>query len=300
MSKRNPAQNPAQSPGSSWHARVLTSPATTRPSFIPLANNTSSSALPSSLLEPRPPVVGGWGLTTKMQSALSTPSGTRPQSRLCSRASAFVQLSGLRIQPPSAASLLARPAVRGSTRVAASAAQPLLRVAGRIAVRTLPAWWAAAARSLGSARVSPLVVGVLLVYSVGVTLWVARNNRGETSSSSGGEAAGSEPSSSAAAQPTTTVAATRAAVVVAPPVPAARAAQPKAAQPTNDGRVTCKVCAGSGQVSFEDHPTFEEGTICPCCLVRTLPYDPVIAMELPCMIVHAACCCWLCLLALAA
>ena len=68
MSKRNPAQNPAQSPGSSWHARVLTSPATTRPSFIPLGQQhvqQRPALLPVGAATPR-----CWGLGLDHQNAV--------------------------------------------------------------------------------------------------------------------------------------------------------------------------------------------------------------------------------------
>lgn len=78
--------------------------------------------------------------------AASAPQG-RLGTPLCSRSSSFVAMQqGLRCRGP----LVLPRAARRPVCAAASAAQPLLRAASRLVVRTLPAQWLAAA--FGAAR----------------------------------------------------------------------------------------------------------------------------------------------------
>lgn len=135
----------------------------------------------------------------------------------------------------------------------------------------------------------------LVAYSIAVTLYAAQAGRsastaasaGSTSSVSGtidpplegletvagaAEADAGAPQSFAEA-----VAATSVADLAQPPsaelerklqkARAAAAASAAPAAPKKEDRVVCKVCGGSGQVSYENHMTSADGTICPCCLV---------------------------------
>jgi hypothetical protein len=146
----------------------------------------------------------------------------------------------------------------------------LLHVVRRVAARTLPAWLAAA-RSLSSARVSPLLVFALVAYSVGVTIWATSSRTTATSSST-------VSSEAPAIDPSEGVAAVAKAAVAAAPAPTsgkgaavqqAFANDLKQAAAKDDGRIVCKVCNGSGEVFYDNHMESEGGMICPCCLVRS-------------------------------
>lgn len=181
--------------------------------------------------------------------------------------STLTQLSRLTKQPSrtrvGAGSAQAPVATNG----AVASAAPLLHVVRRVAARTLPAWLAAA-RSLNSARVSPLLVAALVVYSVGVTVWAATSRTATaaaTSSASGSsEATALDPVVQAASTATPAAEAGRGAAVQQ----AAKSLQ-QAAAAKDDGRVACRVCNGRGEVFYNNHMESDGGaSICPCCLVR--------------------------------
>lgn len=189
----------------------------------------------------------------------------------------------LRLRQPAA--VQRRQARRVSTAAAASLAQPALRAAGRLAARAFGTSFllnlVRGARGAITGRAGPFLFAGLVAYSVAVTLYAAQassraSSLAGTSVASTASEFGSEPSQQPEpAAPESFAAAVAATAVVAPPAPSGelerrlqQARQQAEAAAKREERVTCKVCGGSGVVSYENHMTQEEGTICPCCLVR--------------------------------
>lgn len=179
-----------------------------------------------------------------MQAALSlgpAPLG-RPAARLCSRSSSFLALQHQRLSPVGLGAASVRR--RCTARVAASAAQPLLRAAaplGRLAVRALPAnLLAAAFAAARSGRMNPWIMAGLLVYCVGVTIYATNTRRqAEVAAASTLDATDASASlSSTASASLSSIDSTEA------------AGQNKKKERSE----VCKVCGGTGQVGRGGDP----------------------------------------------
>lgn len=183
------------------------------------------------------------------------------QRRLCSRAAGFLGAKqlGLARQPLSLGAATRR---RAAGRVAASAAQPLLRAASRLALRTLPANLLAGMFAAARAgRFGPIIVAGLLAYSVGVTLYAANTRRQvlaaaaaatsapasvdappSASSSSGSGSLFASVSLSSADLAPESLAEAMAVATMEPP------AAPAPEEPREPRSEVCRVCGGNGKV----------------------------------------------------
>jgi type IV secretory pathway VirB6-like protein len=131
--------------------------------------------------------------------------------------------------------------------VAASAAQPLLRVAaplGRLAVRALPAnLLAAAFAAARSGRMNPWIMAGLLVYCVGVTIY-ATNTRRQVEVATATAASSLDATSASGSLASASASASLSSVDAEAASKAAAAGQDKKKERSE----VCKVCGGTGQV----------------------------------------------------
>ncbi|KAI7838955.1 hypothetical protein COHA_007275 [Chlorella ohadii] len=204
-----------------------------------------------------------------MQAARSlglAPQG-RPAARLCARSSSFLALQHQRLSPVGLGAATVRR--RCAVRVAASAAQPLLRAAaplGRLAVRALPAnLLAAAFAAARSGRMNPWIMAGLLVYCVGVTIY-ATNTRRQVELATASAAGTIDAADTSASLASTTTSLTSASLASVDVADASGQTQAAGEDKKKERSEVCKVCGGTGQVSYENHMQAYDGTVCPCCL----------------------------------
>lgn len=183
-----------------------------------------------------------------MQAALSlgpAPLG-RPAARLCSRSSSFLALQHQRLSPVGLGAASVRR--RCAARVAASAAQPLLRAAaplGRLAVRALPAnLLAAAFAAARSGRMNPWIMAGLLVYCVGVTIY-ATNTRRQAEVATATAAASTLDATDASASLSSTASASLSSI---------DSTEAAGQDKKKERSEVCKVCGGTGQVGRGGDP----------------------------------------------
>lgn len=163
----------------------------------------------------------------------------RPQARLCSRSSSFLALQHQRLAPAGLGAASVRR--RLAARVAASAAQPLLRAAaplGRLAVRALPANLLAAAYAAArGGRMNPWIMAGLLVYCVGVTIYAANTRRQVATAAAG--TLDAAPASDASGSLSSSASASLSSV---------DAVEAAGQDKKKERSEVCKVCGGTGQV----------------------------------------------------